>query len=292
MVQDRTWGNRLFDIMNITILGLIAMITVIPFIHVVAGSFATEKELLENDFLLFPTEFSLNAYRYVFSTDSLVHSLFVSIYITVVGTALHVFMTSLMGYALSRRDIIGRKPLMLMVIFTLLFSGGMIPQYLVVREFGLLDSLWSLMIPNAISAFYLIILKNFFQQLPPSLEESAKIDGCHDLAILFRIVIPLSLPAIATITLFYAVMQWNIFLQAILYINDAGKWPIQVFLRSIVLLSEGSVGNVDEMDPEAAIPEKAVKLAVITVATVPILIFYPFLQKHFAKGVLLGSVKG
>lgn len=152
-----------------------------------------------------------------------------------------------MAYGLSRRDLIGRQPLMFLVVFTMLFSGGMIPTFLVVKSLGLLDSYWALILPTAINAFNLIILKNFFQNIPSSLEESAKIDGCNDLGIFFKIVLPLSLPAIATISLFYAVTYWNTYMTAILYLNDSAKWPIQVLLRQIVIVSSGMQGDMSEM---------------------------------------------
>jgi putative aldouronate transport system permease protein len=293
MVQDRSWGNRIFDIINIIILGLFALVTIIPFLYVIAGSFATQKELLEKGFLLFPTEFSLTAYEFIFSTSTLVRSLLVTIFITLVGTLINITLTCLMAYPLARRDMDYRKPIQLMVIFTMLFSGGMIPTFIVVKELHMIDTYWSLLLPGAISAFNLIIIRSFFQQLPEGLEESAKIDGANDVGILFKIVLPLSLPAIATFSLFYAVGHWNTFFSAVLYINDSTKWPIQVLLRQIVILSQGGgLGDTTAFESDFVPPEQSVKMAVIVVSTLPILLVYPFLQKHFAKGVLLGSVKG
>ena len=176
----------------------------LPFIHVIAASFATVEEVISKKFILIPTTFSLDAYRYIFSTDIVYRSLIVSILVTAVGTAVSMFLSSLMAYGLSRKELMGRRVLMFLVVFTMLFSGGMIPTFLVVKSLGLLDTYWSLILPTAINAFNLIILKNFFQNIPSSLEESAKIDGCNDIGIFFRIILPLSLPAIATISLFYA----------------------------------------------------------------------------------------
>ncbi|WP_248927223.1 carbohydrate ABC transporter permease [Paenibacillus hamazuiensis] len=287
-----SWGSRAFDSVNIALLVAFALLTVIPFIYVIAGSFATQKELLQRGFILFPTEFSLDAYKYIFSTQTLVRSLLVTIYITVTGTLINIFFTCLMAYPLARKDMDFRKPILMLVVFTMLFSGGMIPTFLVVKQLGMINSYWSLLIPSAISAFNLIIMRNFFQQLPDGLEESAKIDGCNDLGIFFRIVLPLSMPAIATFSLFYAVGHWNTYFNAVLYINDNTKWPIQVLLRQIVILASGGIGDSTAMDAEFAPPEQSVKMAVIVISTLPILLVYPFLQKHFAKGVLLGSVKG
>lgn len=172
----------------------------------------------------------------------------------------------------------------------MLFNGGIIPTFIVVQKTGLLDSLWALIIPVSINVFNMIILKTFFQNLPPALEESAKIDGAGDFKILFKIIIPCSLPAIATISLFYAVTYWNTYMHAILYLSDSTKWPIQVLLRQIVVLATGMAYDSAEYT-DIPPPSQSVKMAVIVVATVPVLLVYPFLQKHFAKGALLGSVK-
>ncbi|WP_438444639.1 carbohydrate ABC transporter permease [Gorillibacterium sp. sgz5001074] len=294
MVQDKSLGNKIFDSVNVLVLGLFALVTIIPFVYIVAGSFATQEELLSKGFILFPTEFSLAAYEFIFSTSTLMRSMGVTIFITVAGTLINIIMTCLMAYPLARKDLDFRRPIQFLVIFTMLFSGGMIPTFLVVKQMGLIDTYWSLLLPGAISAFNLIVMRSFFQQLPDGLEESAKIDGASDPGILVRIVIPLSLPAIATFSLFYAVGHWNTFFNAVLYINDSAKWPIQVLLRQIVILSEGGgLGDTTSFDAtHVAPPEQSVKMAAIVVSTIPILIVYPFLQKHFAKGVLLGSVKG
>jgi putative aldouronate transport system permease protein len=198
-----------------------------------------------------------------------------------------------MAYPLARKTLPGRNTFLNMVIFSMLFGGGMIPTYLVIRELNLLDSLWALIIPGAISAFNLIIVKNFFQELPPELEEAARIDGCTELGLLWKIVLPLSKPVLATFTLFYAVGHWNSFFSALLYINNPEKWPLQVMLRQIVMLSQSAAGDMSSMDPNfVKPPDQSIKMAVIVIGTVPILLVYPFLQKHFAKGVMIGSVKG
>ncbi len=293
MVQDKSIGNRIFDTANVIVLGMFALVTVIPFLYVIAGSFATQHELLERGFILFPTEFSLSAYKFIFSTSTLVRSLLVTIFITVVGTLINLIFTCLMAYPMARRDLDFRKPIQLMVIFTMLFGGGMIPTFLVVKNLHMIDTYWALLLPGAISAFNLIIIRSFFQQLPEGLEESAKIDGASDPGILVKIVLPLSMPVLATFSLFYAVGHWNTFFSAVLYINDSTKWPIQVLLRQIVILSQGgSLGDTTAFEQDFVPPDQAVKMAVIVISTIPILVVYPFLQKHFAKGVLLGSVKG
>ncbi|WP_058308892.1 carbohydrate ABC transporter permease [Gracilibacillus massiliensis] len=284
-------GSRTFDFFNYFLLALLALITILPFIHVVGSSFATSAEVANTKFLLFPTEFSLKAYEYIFSTDTIFRALGVSVIITVGGTLWSMFFSTLTAYGLSRRDLVGRRAINFMIVFTLLFNGGMIPTFLVVQQTGLLNTLWALVIPVTINAFNMIILRSFFMNLPAGLEESAKIDGANDFSILFRIVIPISLPAIATISLFYAVTYWNTYMHAILYLADADKWPVQVLLRQIVVLASGM--NYDaEAYSDVPPPEVTVKMATIVVATVPVLLVYPFLQKYFAKGALLGSVKG
>ncbi|MEK3910730.1 carbohydrate ABC transporter permease [Paenibacillus sp. FSL H7-0331] len=291
-MKDRSAGSRLFDTVNYSLLFVFAMLTVLPFLYMILGSFASPEEFAKQGLVLIPSQFSLSAYAYIFSADTIMRSLLNTVIITLAGTAINIVFTALMAYPLSRRELQGRRTIMLMVIFSMLFSGGMIPTFLIVKALGMTNTLWSLLIPGAISAFNLIILKNFFQQMPEGIEESAKIDGCNDLGILVRIVLPLSMPAIATFSLFYAVGHWNSFFSAILYINDTTKWPVQVILRQVVIMAEGGIGDSSQMNEAFAIPPQSIKMAVIVVSTLPILIVYPFLQKHFAKGVLLGSVKG
>ncbi|WP_310830134.1 carbohydrate ABC transporter permease [Paenibacillus pedocola] len=291
MVEDRSIGGRIFAAVNFTLLALIALVTVLPFIHVVAGSFTTSAEIAASKFVLIPKVWSFEAYKFIFSTDTIFKAMGVSIGVTLIGTLFSMFITALMAYGLSRRDLDGRNVVNFLVVFTMLFHGGMIPTFLVVKELGLIDSYAALILPSAISAFNMIILKNFFQNIPEGLEESAKIDGCNDFGILFRIVLPLSMPAIATISLFYAVTYWNTYMSAILYLDDSAKWPIQVLLRQIVVLASG-MDHSSTLDAAVPPPDQAIKMAVIVVATLPILMVYPFLQKHFAKGAMLGSMKG
>ncbi|KRF06555.1 ABC transporter permease [Paenibacillus sp. Soil766] len=291
--QYKSVSGTIFDVTNYIVLGVIGIVAILPFLYVIAGSFASDAELTQRAVFLIPETFTLTAYKFIFSTDTIVKSIGVSLYIMVVGTIVNLFFTVTMAYALSKRSLMGRNTVLNLIIFSMLFGGGLIPTYLVIRELHMLDSYWALMIPGAISAFNLIIVKNFFQELPPELEEAAKIDGCTELGLLWRIVLPLSMPVLATFTLFYAVGHWNNFFSALLYINDPAKWPLQVMLRQIVLLSQAAAGDLNSMDPNfVKPPEQSIKMAVIVVGTIPILFVYPFLQKHFAKGVLIGSVKG
>ncbi|TCM99551.1 carbohydrate ABC transporter membrane protein 2 (CUT1 family) [Paenibacillus sp. BK033] len=291
--QYRSASGTAFDITNVILLSAISLLAVLPFIYIIAGSFASDAELTKRAVFLIPKTFTTAAYQFIFSTDTILQSIKVSLYVTVVGTAVNLFFTVTMAYALSKRNLMGRNTVLNLIVFSMLFGGGLIPTYLVVRDLHLLDSFWALMLPGAISAFNLIIVKNFFQELPAELEEAAKIDGCTELGLLWKIVLPLSMPVLATFTLFYAVGHWNNFYSALLYINDPQKWPLQVMLRQIVLLSQTAAGDINSMDPNfVAPPDQSIKMAVIVIGTIPILLVYPFLQKHFAKGVLIGSVKG
>ncbi|WP_179232633.1 carbohydrate ABC transporter permease [Paenibacillus rigui] len=291
-LRHNTLGGKVFDCANYIFLAVVALGMLLPIMYIISGSFATEVELSSRSFFLIPKTVTLNAYEYVFKDNALPHSLMVSVFITVAGTIVNLFFTFTMAYALSRRHMIGRNMFMNMVVFSMLFSGGIIPTFLVVKSLGLIDSYLSVMLPTAISAFNLIVIKSFFQEIPGELMESARIDGCTDLGVLWRIVLPLSKPVIATFALFYAVGHWNDFFNALIYINDAKKWPMQVLLRQIILLASGSL-DMSTMDPTyVKPPDQSIKMAVIVVGTLPILLVYPFLQKHFAKGVLMGAVKG
>lgn len=289
----RSVSGTAFDVTNVIVLGVISLLAVLPFIYIIAGSFASDAELTKRAVFLIPETFTTAAYQFIFSTDTILQSIKVSLYVTVVGTIVNLFFTVTMAYALSKRNLMGRNTVLNLIVFSMLFGGGLIPTYLVVRDLHLLDTFWALMLPGAISAFNLIIVKNFFQELPAELEEAAKIDGCTELGLLWKIVLPLSMPVLATFTLFYAVGHWNNFYSALLYINDPQKWPLQVMLRQIVLLSQTAAGDINSMDPNFVTPpDQSIKMAVIVIGTIPILLVYPFLQKHFAKGVLIGSVKG
>ncbi len=293
MTRNFSFSSRLFDTFNVIFLSAVSLVTLLPFLYVIASSLAAPEEVAQKQFLLFPSKFDLSAYKYIFSTGAITRSLWVTIMITVLGTITNLLMTSLMAYPLARKDLGYRRGVLFLVTFSMIFSGGMIPTFLVVKAVGMMDSYLSLIVPGAISAFYLIVLKNFFQQLPDGLEESAKIDGCNDFQIFYKIILPLSKPALATLTLFYAVSHWNSYFSAVLYINDAAKWPIQVLLRQIVILSQGGFGDSTQFSDAFVVPPAVtIKMAVIVVSMVPILCVYPFLQKHFAKGLYLGSVKG
>ena len=281
-VHDNSLANRAVDLLIYAVLFALAALMMLPFVFVLSSSISKNPGFL-------PDGFDLGAYKYILSAGVFPRSLGVSVYITVVGTLISLLITAMMAYALSEKMLPFRKSINLLILLTVVFVPGMIPTFIVVRKTGLLNSLWALIIPSAVNAFNLIVLRGFFASLPEELKESARIDGCHELRILFQIIIPLSLPAMATFGLFYAVAKWNMYFNALLYISDPTKWPVQVLLRQIINSSAASIGESDQALTSIA---ESVRYAVIVLSTLPILVIYPFLQKYFAKGALLGSVKG
>lgn len=290
-IKRRSVGDIIANVVIYILLTLIAVIMVIPFIYVIAASFATEAEIQTRPIFFIPDSPTLDAYARIFDMNDMgtrvFHSLLISVCVTAIGTFINLFFTTTMAYGLSRTNLIGKKPLLNMVLFTMVFGGGMIPLFLVVKGLGMYDTYSALILPGAISAYNMIIVRNFFMELPRELEEAASIDGCGDIGIFIKIALPLSLPCLATFGLFYAVGHWNNYFGALLYLEDSTKFPFQLVLRNIVMQTAET-----QTDPNALIPEDTLKMAVIVIGTVPILIVYPFLQKHFAAGVMVGAVKG
>lgn len=286
-------GDRIVDVIIYVVLGLIAISTVAPFLYVLAGSFATEKELTEKAFFIIPTEWSLNAYKYAINTANILRGLKNSIVLTALGTFMCMLFSLTFAYPLSKSHFRGRNWMMNMVIVTMLFGGGMIPSYIVYSAYGLLDTYWALILPGLISPFNMIIIKKFFQGLPTELDEASYMDGANDLQIFAKVALPLSKPVIASISLFYGVGFWNDYFGSMIYLSSAEKYPIQIQLRSLILLSSSfSDAVMDYYDLNGAPPDKAVKMACTVIATVPILCVYPFVQKYFAQGAMIGAVKG
>lgn len=291
---SRSPGDQAVQVLIYLFVGLFAVATLLPFVYVVAGSFATERELTERAFFLFPHTVSLNAYEYILESGEALRGLANSIFVTIIGVMINMFFSCTLAYPLSRSYFKGRTFVTNMVIVTMLFSGGMVPTYILVANIlHLKNTYWALWLPGAVSAFNMIIIKNFFQGLPTELEEAARMDGCNDLGIFCKIILPLSKPVLASVSLFYAVSHWNSYFNAMMYISDRNKEVIQIVLRRIVFLSSAvtSEGGI-EWGVFGAPPEKAVKMATTVVATIPILLIYPFVQKYFTQGVMVGSVKG
>ncbi|MFG2076397.1 carbohydrate ABC transporter permease [Nonomuraea maritima] len=272
------------------VIGLILLIMIYPLAYVILNSFASPEATTTAG--LIPSEWSFSAYTTIFKGGIVQRSLIVSILVTLVGTALSLVVTSTLAYALTKtRQVPGVRPALYLVLMTMLFSAGIIPNYLVVKAFGLLDSYWSLIVPVLASAFNVVVMRNFFMQLPRELFEAARMDGAGELSIFIKIVLPLSKAVMAVIGLFYAVSYWNSFFNAMLYLNDSAKWPIQLVLNSYVLQGSAmsSMNNVEMYNLPSS---QSVQMAVVVMATIPILVVYPFLQKYFTKGVLTGAIKG
>jgi putative aldouronate transport system permease protein len=291
-MKQKSIADRLFSGVNISLLLVISAVMLFPFVYLFSVSFSSFEDFLGSKLLLWPSKWTTDAYEYIWASRTFRQALLNTSLVTVLGTIVNLFFTATMAYALSR-PIVGQRTVMFMVVFALLFSAGMIPTYLVVQETGLLDSIWSLILPVAIAPFNLIVIRQFFMNIPSDMIEAGIVDGANDLQIFGRIILPLSKPALAAFSLFYAVTHWNNYFAPILYINDPAKWTIQVVLRQIVVVGEttGTLGG-DNMFLDNPPPPETIQMAAILMATLPILIVYPFLQKHFAKGVMLGAVKG
>lgn len=291
MLQSKK--DRLFNATNLFFLTVIGLVTLFPLYYVLVVSFSDPAEFIRNKATLFPKKWSLDSYRYLLSTNSFTRAIGNSAFLATVGTMLSLFVTSCLSYALSRRRLQGRRVMMLLILLTTLFNPGIIPPYLLIRDLHLINSTWSLILPVLTSGWYVLLMKGFFDSIPSSLEEAARIDGCNDIGVWWRIILPLSLPSLAAFGLFYAVAYWNTFFTALLYINDFNKQPLQVLLQNILIDSSTASGGTAavEITAEQQIPSETLKMAAVVIATVPILMVYPFLQKHFAKGAMVGSVK-
>lgn len=295
MVIKKTLSEKVVDTANAFLLVVIALVMLFPFYYIVAVSFSSYEQFLQSELLLWPKTWVADSYQFILNSKEFIRSLWVTVYVTVIGSLVNLFMTSTMAYALTR-NITGQRFFLFLVLFTFVFGAGMIPTYLIVKETGLLDTFWALIIPGAISSFNLIVIRQFFLNIPGELNEAALIDGANELQIFARIIVPLSRPAFAAFGLFYAVGHWNTYFTAILYLNNPAKWTVQVILRQIVILNDATNALASAARDAATSghqpPPETIGMAAILLATLPILIIYPFLQKHFAKGVMLGSVKG
>lgn len=273
---------------KMVLLVFIGFLMIFPFIYVVAVSFSSYEDVIGNGLILFPANPTLDAYRTVLEGGVVTRAVGVSVGLTLCGTAINMFMTVTLAYALSRTSVAGSKFVLVVVLLTFLFQPGLIPKFLLVKELGLLDSYASLILPGMISAFNLVVVRNFFMNIPTELLDSARMDGANDIRVLWDIVLPLSKAVLAVIALFYGVAIWNIFFDAVLYLNDTDKWPVQLILNQYVVqgnpMSQGQV--------RVNTPPETIRMAVLVIATVPILLVYPFLQRYFTRGVLTGAIKG
>ena len=272
------------------ILTLLVFVCVYPFLNVLAYSFSGYNAVLSGKVTFYPIDFTISAYQQIIGKQQMWKAMSTTVFVTFMGTGVGLLLTTFAAYALSRDTLPGQKILLGLILFTMYFSGGIIPTFLVVKQLGMYDSLTSLYIPQAMSVFNFIVMRTFFRQLPESLEEAARIDGASDILVFFKIVIPLSVPIIATIALFYAVQYWNNYFDALLYIQDPDKYTLQLRLRSLLFADELNSGGASES--EIQVMSQSLKMACVAVSTIPILVVYPWLQKYFVKGVMLGAVKG
>ncbi len=295
MVGGRSRADNMFDVFNYSLLTVLLIAVLYPLYFVIISSVSNPDLVNAGQLWFYPKETTLEGYRRIFNDDTIWLGYRNTIFYTVLGTAINVVLTLTGGYALSRADLFGRNFFTFLIVFTMFFSGGIIPTYLLVKSLGMVDTIWAMVVPNAVSAFHLIITRTFFQStIPKELLEAAVVDGCSNTRFFLRIVLPLSLPIVAVITLFSAVGHWNSYFQALIYLNDDALHPLQIVLRNILISSQMSENMVDDLVSSSQQQRVAevMKYGVIVVASLPVLVLYPFVQKYFVKGVMIGSLKG
>lgn len=291
-MNRRTTGEKIFAFFNTIILTLLMIITLYPCLYVLFASLSDPLEFYRNGkFLLKPAGFSLESFKHVFDNSQIWTGYANTIFYAVVGTFSSVFFTVMAAYCLSRKELPGKNIIIMGMVFTMYFAGGMIPNFLVVRSLHLLDTRAAMILPGLISTYNFIIVLTYFKGLPESLEEAAIIDGASEWTVLFKILLPLSKPVVSVIALYYAVGIWNNFMTALLYISSPSKYPLQLVLREILIEGSMQTKQAQQVN-DAAVSEETIKYAVMVVSTVPILCVYPFIQRYFTKGVMIGAVKG
>lgn len=285
-------GDRAFKAFTVIIVLLIAASCLFPFLYIISVSLSNKSAVLRSEVFLFPVDLDFSAYKAVFNNRALMTSMWFTILLTIVNTIVCVIMTVLCAYPLSKPELRWKGPLLLYVLFTMYFSGGMIPGYLNIKQLGLIDSFWVLILPGCLSTYNMILMKSFFQSMPREIEESAYVDGANDAVVLMQIILPLSKAMLATIALFYAVGRWNGFMDALLYINDGDMYTIQIRLRQLIQSSQVSALIEDIPEMKENVIGETIKAACLIFSMIPVMIIYPWLQKYFVKGVMIGSVKG
>ena len=291
--QHETLGDKLFRLIRDVVLLIFCIIVLYPVMYVISASFSNPLSVMKNEVVLLPKGFTLIGYEKVFSNPDVWNSYKNTIIYTTVGTALNVILTSTGAFALSRKDFKGRNFWTFYITFTMFFSGGIIPMYLLIKQLNLYDTFWVMILPGAVSVWNMFIMRAFFQNsIPVELQEAAFIDGCTNIGILLRIVLPLSAPVIAVMVMYYGVGHWNAYFTAMIYFRDRGKFPLQLILREILIKNDLNQMTGTETLVDQELMSEGIKYAVIVVASVPVLLLYPFLQKYFVKGVMVGSLKG
>lgn len=285
-------SNKMNHILSVLLLFICIVLFIFPFLNVIAVSLSSARAVYSGEVYLWPVELDTQAWKLIFQNASLLRALWFTIFMTFTFTVFAMILTICAAYPLSKKNFKGRNAILLIFVFTMYFSGGLIPKYLLVSNLKLLDTFWALILPGMFSVYNMIILKTFFASIPPSLEESARIDGCSDIGIVIKIIFPLSLPAIATLSLFYAVGRWNSFSDALFYVNKGELQPLQLYLQRLLATFANSEEIKDANQNVTVVLQESLTAASIIFVSVPIILVYPFLQKYFAKGVMIGSVKG
>lgn len=290
----RSGADQRLELCLIIIMSIIGVIMLYPLLIVVSTSFSSASAVISGKVWLFPVDFSLEGYKAVFRTNDVLIGYRNSLFYMVVGTVINLFMTLITAYPLSRDDLVGQGIIMKLFTFTMIFGGGMIPNYLLMKDLGLLNTVWVMLIPGAISVYNMIITRTFIKSnIPKEMLEAAQIDGCSDIQYFIKMVLPLSGAVIAVITLYYAIGHWNAYFSAFMYLNDKELYPLQIFLKNILVSNQVEADMiVDEQVQSVEGIAEVLKYSLIVVAVVPVMIIYPFVQKHFVKGVMIGAVKG
>ena len=297
IIEEKRPYHYVIEVLKYVVLVIFALTTLLPFVNLVAKSLSGEAAVISGRVGLWPLDPTIQTYRYVLQGHTFFNAFKVSVFITLFGGLAAVVVTAMTAYPLSRPNFRGRKGFLYMWIFIMLFNGGMVPNYMLYRYLGLMDTLWCLILPHLVSVYNMLLIKNYFETLPDSLEEAARIDGANNLRVLFQIILPISLPMLATITLFYGVAYWNDYFTARMYISSLNKRPLQLYLYDLInnalqIMNDGmNTGSVNADDLMDLTPE-SVRAAAITLSTIPILLLYPQLQKYFVSGIVVGSVKG
>ena len=288
-------GDKVFNVVNGLLIGLILITIIYPLWFVIIASVSDPARVLGGQVILWPKDFTLQGYRMVFRDPMIMTGYRNTLFYTVTGTAINLVMTILAAYPLSRKDWVGRGFFMGVLMFTMFFSGGIIPTYLMMNSLGMVNTVWAMILPGAVSVYNTIIMRTFFlNSIPPELQEAAQVDGCSNTRLLLQIVLPLSKQILAVMVLFYGVAHWNAFFNALIYLTESKRYPLQLVLRSILIqntASQDMLGDLDTMGSRVMMAE-TIKYALIIVSTLPMMILYPFLQRFFEKGVMVGAVKG
>lgn len=295
-MTKRTAGEKVFSVFNIVLMLAMCLTMLYPYLNSLAKSISSNEKVMSGQILLWPIDINFMSYEQLFQDNLFFHSLYNTVLVVVIGTVLRMVLTLLPGYAFSKSELIGRKLLFSFFIITMYFGGGMIPSFILINQLHIYDTLWALILPGSVSAFFIILARSYYVQLPVSMEESALIDGANYFQVLFKIILPVSKPLISVLMIFNIVGLWNIFMPAVLFTSSSSKYTLQVYVRQMVFfdqyLNVADKTNAASVQDMASFGSQTLRMAILSITSIPILIVYPFFQKYFIKGVMLGAVKG